>query len=750
MSARPGARGRRIGSEHAATCFRRARWPSRRNDAKASRGQMNRLDAAPGEPADARYLPPCATDGPAQIASRGQVQIGHARTAWNSGRRLDAQRALDLAWQWATEQHDVMLAAEVAIGPEFPIEFNGRDIVMRAQRCEWVLERLPPHAGERRVAVLATLAAAQFGVDASAARATAAATTTAAVAIDSMPANIYARLAAGLTDVAPERVELRIVSARGILADAHAHGLPELAHAAYFLLLSALLESGDVTALDTELGWRGESFTYFPSLEGGRVSRWFGCLRAILDGDADIAQRQAAELLETGERQADPDALSVWIAHSGIIHWMRGSILDAELLFLQARKHEPGEVVWTASLAWLWFLQGRSTAAHRLFYKLPAIGQVSRNRNWGAAAVVYAEIAMLNGDRPAMAELRQVLLPFSDHVVPIGIGVAFWGTAARTLGLLCERLGEVDEARRHLQLAVDVCLRTGAHAWLAEAQIELASFELRQDPESPNAPALLREALSTGESLALHALISRARHGLSLAGPRQNRGAPQIHVMGKFEVLAESGERARWTSRKSRDLLKILVSRRGMAISREVIMEELWPGQDPDGLANRFAVALSTVRRALNPDRRYEVQHFVELEADSLRLRIDRLAVDVEAFLAEAASTELDVMRRAAQQYVGDVFADEPYARWAGSLRDESQAAFCALALRLAQAERAAGAGDAASDLLRRVLQIDPYNQLAHEGLIDALTGLGAHGQAREATERWRHALAELKAVDQG
>lgn len=60
-----------------------------------------------------------------------------------------------------------------------------------------------------------------------------------------------------------------------------------------------------------------------------------------------------------------------------------------------------------------------------------------------------------------------------------------------------------------------------------------------------------------------------------------------------------------WQSRKARDLLKILVSRRGRPATRDALIEALWPEQDPSRTPNRLSVALSTARAVLDPERRF-------------------------------------------------------------------------------------------------------------------------------------------------
>lgn len=120
---------------------------------------------------------------------------------------------------------------------------------------------------------------------------------------------------------------------------------------------------------------------------------------------------------------------------------------------------------------------------------------------------VLVETATRLGGLDFAEDLRTRLLPFAEQLAPIGVDVAFWGTTAPTLGLLEERLGLLEDARKHLEFAVEITRRIGAQAWLAEAQIELSEFAIRSHlPEIP-ARELLAEALSSSTARGFHGFV---------------------------------------------------------------------------------------------------------------------------------------------------------------------------------------------------------------------------------------------------
>ena len=99
----------------------------------------------------------------------------------------------------------------------------------------------------------------------------------------------------------------------------------------------------------------------------------------------------------------------------------------------------------------------------------------------------------------------------------------------------------------------------------------------------------------------------------------------RVRSLGTFAVLRDGHPvpTSAWQSRKTRDLLKLLVGRTG-GLTRDALAEHLWPGQS--GTGGRLSTVLSTLRSVLDPERRHPPDRY--LVADRASVRLDRSTVD--------------------------------------------------------------------------------------------------------------------------
>ncbi|HKP17725.1 MAG TPA: tetratricopeptide repeat protein [Gaiellaceae bacterium] len=311
--------------------------------------------------------------------------------------------------------------------------------------------------------------------------------------------------------------------------------------------------------------------------------------------------------------------------------------------------------------------------------------------------------------------------------------------------------GDADTRRRQLEEALSVWRELGNRVGEARVTLAIARTSSAASGSAERAERRLREA-----GVRIEAAASAA--GLLAVLPPTAAEPVAIRTLGGFVVLRDGQPVAvtEWQSKKARDLLKLLVARRGHPVPRETLMEALWPGEDPARLGNRFSVAISTARSVLDPERRFPAEHFVDGDKASLRLDLAHVEVDVELFLREAedalrlaraadSADAQEALALAEERYAGEFLEDDPYEDWAAALREEARAAYMAVARELGALHALAGDADAAERYLLRVLARDPHDEEAHLALVDALAHAGRHGEARRRYRMYVDRMAEIE-----
>jgi ATP/maltotriose-dependent transcriptional regulator MalT/DNA-binding SARP family transcriptional activator len=364
--------------------------------------------------------------------------------------------------------------------------------------------------------------------------------------------------------------------------------------------------------------------------------------------------------------------------------------------------------------------------------------------SWVSALIAAAEVALARRDHARAAELAGEAAEAAR---------ARRDRAGLAESLHLEARARPDSPRDARALATDALeLWREVGSPLGHAQVELTLASLSGPPQGR---ALAMRAHRRLVELGARPDIARAQEVLASFEPRLP--APvQIEALGSFRVLREGVPVAadEWQSRKARELLKRLVARRGRTVSRETLMEGLWPEGDPAKLANRLSVSLSTVRTALDPERRFDPDHSVRAAEGMVALDLDHVAVDVDMFLNEADSAlalrrqgepeTTDLLEAVEATYTGDFLEEDLYEDWAVPLREEARAAYLEVARALAEDALAAGSPDRAIRYLLRILEKDAFDEAAHLTLVSALAIARRHGEARRAYRAYSARMSEI------
>lgn len=202
--------------------------------------------------------------------------------------------------------------------------------------------------------------------------------------------------------------------------------------------------------------------------------------------------------------------------------------------------------------------------------------------------------------------------------------------------------------------------------------------------------------------------------------------ALEVRLLGGFSVSVSGAEVAAdcWPSLRSAQLVQLLSLAPQRRMTRDHVVDTLWPQLDPDAGAANLRKAAHHARQALG---RHDglVLHGGEV----VLWAHGRVAVDVDRFeqLAQAAlaSGELGACTQAVDAYTGDLLPGSTYEAWAEPARERLHARFMALLRASAQWERLA--------------RVEPTDEPAHRELMARELATGN----RAAAVRWYAHLRE-------
>ncbi|HEU0029860.1 MAG TPA: AAA family ATPase [Kofleriaceae bacterium] len=191
---------------------------------------------------------------------------------------------------------------------------------------------------------------------------------------------------------------------------------------------------------------------------------------------------------------------------------------------------------------------------------------------------------------------------------------------------------------------------------------------------------------------------------------------------------------------KPKQLLEILISERGRAVTKARLAELLWGDEPPKHVAATLETYVSILRRNLRTA--------VVTEPGAYRIASDEIALDLDRFDALRATGARHDLEAALALVRGDVFEDEPYGTWAIRLRELYRERHERTLLDAAQLALDAGDPRAALGHAERALELDRTSERAHRLAMLAHQARGDRDEALAAYQRCRTALADELGVE--
>jgi ATP/maltotriose-dependent transcriptional regulator MalT/DNA-binding SARP family transcriptional activator len=476
----------------------------------------------------------------------------------------------------------------------------------------------------------------------------------------------------------------------------------------------------------------------------------FGALASSNRGEAlmglgrlDEARREF-EAARAGYERIGSRMASYPLTHLGTVHRLQGHVTLARAHFEEAMSigeasgDHQGLVPALAGLAMV-LAESDPEEALRLAGRAGSLASLARPK----ALIAATEAAVRTGDLTlAASRAEEAGAAARDHRDRPAL--------AEALELRAKVTADPVAAGRILDEAATIWLETGSP--LGRARVLLARARLG----GPDAGPLAAKAEQALRLLGAHGLVAEAA-ALQADLASAARPALAVRVLGGFSVerTGTTVLATEWQSRKARDLLKMLIARRGHPVARDVLLDRLWPDEDPSKSGSRLSVTLSTLRAVLDPDKAFDAEQFIANDRGAAWIRLENVSVDVEAFLADAtaglralsagdAVAASHLLTSAEVRYAGEFLEEDPYEDAFVVLREEARTTYVSVAMALADLALAAGDHDGAVRYLLRVLARDPYDERAHLLLITALSAAGRHGESRRMYRAYCGRMAEI------
>jgi len=225
--------------------------------------------------------------------------------------------------------------------------------------------------------------------------------------------------------------------------------------------------------------------------------------------------------------------------------------------------------------------------------------------------------------------------------------------------------------------------------------------------------------------------------------------ALKVLCLGKFRVFRGDEEipAEKWKSKKAKMLFKFLLYNRTRGyLTKEILMELLWPEQDPRKTANRLHVALTSLRKTLEPELLKKTpSSYLLREGDSYKLSLgDGGRVDFDEFREELklADTEKDPEKsishylNAEAVYHGDFLEEDPFVEWCAEERERLKEEYLDLLANIMEYFEKKGEYRRCIEYARKYLKMDKYAENIYQRLMKYYSLIGNRTMVAKTFER--------------
>jgi hypothetical protein len=238
-------------------------------------------------------------------------------------------------------------------------------------------------------------------------------------------------------------------------------------------------------------------------------------LRALVAGDADLAEQLATEALQIGTESGEPDAASIFGPQLIGVNFERGTLGEFVTIIEHNTIENPGVPSFVAALALAQVEGGDIDAARHLLEKFAATDfELPMDFAWLTGMSLYAEASCECRDPKYAEPMFERLAPWSGRLVYDAATAA--GPVDQFLGGLATVIGRYEEANAFFARSSSFCDRVSAKFYGARTDLSWGRMLAgRQTPgDIERARDLLTKAHTTAATYGYATVERRAAKAL--------------------------------------------------------------------------------------------------------------------------------------------------------------------------------------------------------------------------------------------
>jgi LuxR family maltose regulon positive regulatory protein len=345
-------------------------------------------------------------------------------------------------------------------------------------------------------------------------------------------------------------------------------------------------------------------------------------------------------------------------------------------------------------------------------------------------------------------------------------GLYYYEAQASAVIALCDlHLGKEPEMIERLKRAIDLAVRYDYDYWL-KRQIanHLQLFSSEEALEL--LPADLREQVVSASQAPLDATPARVVENLSENASEIGLHAKlvtdlTVNMLGPVEILRDPTRPLAadaWPTRRARDILCFIVSRRHRRASKDSIIDTFWGETDFEAVEKNFHPTVSHIRKALNSNQPLKQNFLLYRDGDyqlnsEFSYRIDTEEFDrllTEGENARRARQFEDCIRaydRALALYRGE-FMQGSYEPWVEEQRTYYREQYLRVLEALAGVAQTATDWPRAMQLAQLIIREDQFREDIHCMVMRAQAAMGNRGAVKEHYEGLKRLLQSELGVE--